>query len=193
VSAAASATTRRLIVAVVLVAVVLALAFEINKLRKPPVGGDPHNTIAQLQTVKTYAYVGARHTTDPVTYTETPPAGGPHDPKWEDCGSYTQPIRNENAVHALEHGAVWVTYDASKVKGDELASLKSQLPKDYIVLSPYEGLDSPIVVSAWNHQLKLDSADDPRISQFLEEYWRSQNAPEPGASCTGGLDAAGKQ
>ena len=45
-----------------------------------------------------------------MTYTETPPAGGPHDPVWDDCGVYTQPLRNENAVHALEHGTVWITY-----------------------------------------------------------------------------------
>ncbi len=75
------------------------------------------------------------------------------------------------------------------MKGDELAKLKALLPSTYVVLSPYEGLDSPIVLSAWNHQLKLDSADDSRIPQFIEEYWRSQNAPEPTAACTGGLDA----
>jgi hypothetical protein len=96
-------------------------------------------------------------------------------------------------VHSLEHGAVWVTYDAATVTGDELETLESQLPSSYIVLSPYEGLDSPIVLSAWNAQLKLDSADDERISEFLTAYWRSQNAPEPNASCSGALDAPGKQ
>jgi hypothetical protein len=48
-------------------------------------------------------------------------------------------------------------------------------------------------MSAWNAQLKLDSADDPRVSEFLTAYWRSQNAPEPNASCSGALDAPGKQ
>ena len=77
---------------------------------KHPHGDDPSNNIPALKAVKTYDYVGNHHTTDPVTYTETPPAGGPHDPVWEDCGVYTQQLRNENVVHALEHGTVWITY-----------------------------------------------------------------------------------
>ncbi|WP_127819000.1 DUF3105 domain-containing protein [Microbacterium sp. CPCC 204701] len=133
------------------------------------------------------------HVDGTVDYEQSPPAGGPHNAVWLNCGIYDQPVPNENAVHSLEHGAVWVTYDADEVTGEELDTLESQLPSSYVVLSPYEGLDSPIVLSSWNHQLKLDSADDERIGQFFEEYWRSQNVPEPGASCTGALDAPGKQ
>jgi hypothetical protein len=135
----------------------------------------------------------ANHVEGDVDYSQSPPAGGDHNAMWLNCGVYDQPVPNINAVHSLEHGAVWVTYDAATVTGDELATLESQLPSSYIVLSPYEGLDSPIVLSAWNAQLKLDSADDERISEFLTAYWRSQNAPEPNASCSGALDAPGKQ
>ena len=135
----------------------------------------------------------ANHVEGEVDYAQSPPAGGDHNAMWLNCGVYDQPVPNINAVHSLEHGAVWVTYDPASVTGDELASLESQLPSSYIVLSPYEGLDSPIVMSAWNAQLKLDSADDERISEFLTAYWRSQNAPEPNASCSGALDAPGKQ
>ena len=34
-----------------------------------------------------------------------------HDPVWLDCGAYDAPVRDENAVHDLEHGSVWITYD----------------------------------------------------------------------------------
>jgi Protein of unknown function (DUF3105) len=95
-------------------------------------------------------------------------------------------------VHSLEHGAVWITYDPATVGDEELTALRAQLPSSYIVLSPYEDLDSPIVMSAWNAQLTLDSADDARVSEFLTAYWRSQNAPEPNAACSGALDAPGK-
>ncbi len=60
------------------------------------------------------------------------------------------------------------------------------------MLSPYEGIDTPIALSAWNAQLKVDSVDDPRIGEFIEEYWRSQNVPEPGAACSGAIDGLGK-
>ncbi len=133
------------------------------------------------------------HVEGVVDYEQSPPTGGPHNQVWLNCGIYDQPQQNEYAVHSLEHGAVWVTYDAARVQGDELDALKSHLPSSYVILSPYEGLDSPIVLSAWNTQLKLDSADDVRIPAFFEEFWRSQNAPEPNAVCSGAIDGPGKQ
>lgn len=131
------------------------------------------------------------HTLDPVTYPQTPPAGGEHNPTWLNCGIYGESVPNTYAVHALEHGAVWVTYDPT-LGADAIATLRSHLPSSYVILSPYVGLPSRVVLSAWNAQLQLDSPDDPRLPQFFEEYWRSQNVPEPGALCTGGIDGPGR-
>jgi len=154
--------------------------------------GAGDSTGAKIEGVETFDNQ-ATHVEGPVDYPQSPPAGGPHNPYWLNCGVYDQPQQNENAVHSLEHGAVWVTYDAAKVSGDELDKLKSYLPSTYVILSPYEGLDAPIVLSAWNAQLKLDTASDTRIPEFFEEYWRSQNVPEPTAACTGAIDGPGKQ
>lgn len=132
------------------------------------------------------------HVEGAVDYPQDPPAGGPHNQFWLNCGIYDEPQQNENAVHSLEHGAIWVTYDPDLVSGDALTALKAQLPSSYVILSPYPGLPSPIVLSGWNVQLQLDSADDERIPAFFEEHWRSQNVPEPGASCTGAVDGPGR-
>ena len=131
------------------------------------------------------------HVEGVVDYEQTPPAGGPHNPAWLNCGVYTEPVPAENAVHSLEHGALWVTYD-STLGDDAVEELRSQLPSTYVILSPFDGLPSPIVLSGWNSQLQVDDADDPRIAAFIEEYWQSQNVPEPGALCTGAVDAPGK-
>jgi hypothetical protein len=131
------------------------------------------------------------HTTGPVTYPQTPPAGGAHHPTWLNCGIYGEPVPNVYAVHSLEHGAVWVTYDP-ELSADALAALREHLPSSYVILSPYVGLPAPIVLSAWNVQLRVDSPDDPRLPRFFEEYWRNQNVPEPGALCTGGSDGPGR-
>jgi hypothetical protein len=127
------------------------------------------------------------HTVSPVTYPQTPPVGGEHHPTWLNCGLYDEAVPNMYAVHSLEHGAVWVTYDR-KLSADALATLRDHLPSTYVVLSPYGGLPAPIVLSAWNVQLQLQTPDDPRLPRFFEEYWRNQNVPEPGAPCTGGID-----
>lgn len=142
--------------------------------------------------VETYTHT-ANHVDGEVEYEQSPPAGGDHNAMWLNCGVYSEPVPNINAVHSLEHGAVWVTYDPAVVGDAELDALKAQLPSTYTILSPYEDMDSPIVLSAWNAQLAVDDADDERIGEFLSAYWRNLNGPEPNAACTGALDAPGKQ
>jgi hypothetical protein len=145
----------------------------------------------QIAGLQTFDYAaGQQHVTTPVTYTESPPVGGPHDGEWADCTGtvYDVDIRHENAVHSLEHGAVWITYDPARVTGDAVTRLAALVDGEYgRMLSPYAGLDSPISLQSWNHQLKVESVDDPRIKQFAD--FLTQNAdveghyPEVGASC----------
>lgn len=147
---------------------------------------------AVIEGVEEYSHV-TEHVEGPVEYEQTPPAGGEHNAIWLNCAVYTEPVPNENAVHSLEHGAIWVTYNPDDIAGGDLDTLKATLPSSYVILSPYPDMDTPIAISGWNHQLKVDSADDARLGEFFEEYWRSQNVPEPNASCSGALDAPGKQ
>ena len=146
-------------------------------------------TIAGLQT---YPNVTAGHVEGPVDYAQNPPAGGEHAPAWLNCGVYTEPVPNENAVHAQEHGAVWVTYDPDLVTGDALTTLQASVPSTYSVLSPMPDLQAPVIVSAWANQVELDGVDDPRLQEFVDNFWQGGDAPEAGASCTGGIDAPGR-
>lgn len=127
------------------------------------------------------------HTEDDVDYPENPPVGGPHNPVWQNCGFYSEPIQDENGVHSLEHGAVWITYspDLSDDQVEVLRGLAS--PGGYVLATPRDDLPSDVVASAWGFQLQLDGADDPRLQQFLGEYVQGPQTLEPGASCTGGL------
>jgi hypothetical protein len=141
-----------------------------------------------IEGMQTFDYAaGQQHVTTPVDYSESPPVGGPHDGFWADCtGSvYDVDIRHENAVHALEHGAVWITYNPDEVSDADIAKLADLV--DGVsgrMLSPYEGLDSAVSVQSWNHQIKVDSADDVRIEQFADLMTRNSDFhPEVGASC----------
>jgi hypothetical protein len=143
-----------------------------------------------IQGLKTYDYsAGQEHVTTPVDYTESPPVGGPHapPPDWADCTGtvYGVDIRHENAVHSLEHGAVWITYNPDEVSAGDIATLTGLVDgKSGRMLSPYPGLDSAISVQSWNHQLKVKSVDDLRIKQFADFFTYNQKYyPEPGASC----------
>ncbi len=137
-----------------------------------------------LSGVQTYDITDRSHSVDDLDYPQTPPAGGAHAPVWLECGVYDEPVRDENAVHDLEHGTVWITYDPT-LPEREIDALVEQLP-DNGIMSPYVGLPSAVVVTVWGAQLALERAGDPRLALFIEEYGDGHTAPEFGASCNGG-------
>ena len=141
---------------------------------------------APIAGLTTFSGLATTHVTGKVKYPQTPPVGGDHAATWQNCGIYTAPVTNETAVHSLEHGAMWITYQPS-LSATELAALKADVAgQKYALVSPYPGLPSPIVASVWGAQLKLDTATDPRLKTFIATYASGQKAPEPGGECTGG-------
>jgi predicted small secreted protein len=136
---------------------------------------------------KSYSNLSRDHTKEPVDYPQSPPVGGPHNPIWQNCGFYSKPVRNENAVHSMEHGAVWITYapDLPKEQVETLRDIAHT--NSYVLVSPYSDLPSQVVASAWGKQLHLNSADDPRLEQFVKAYQQGPQNPEPGAPCNGGV------
>ncbi|MCA9897370.1 MAG: DUF3105 domain-containing protein [Ardenticatenaceae bacterium] len=116
----------------------------------------------------------------------TPPMGGPHAPVWQNCGIYDTPVAGQYAIHSMEHGAVWMTYNPD-LPADQVVALQAIASGDpYMLLNPYPDQSSPIVLTVWDRQLAVDSAADPRIEQFIDQY-QQVRAPESGAACTGGV------
>lgn len=138
-----------------------------------------------IEGVLEYTNLERNHVTEAVVYKQTPPVGGEHDPVWVACDAqvYDEPVANEKAVHGLEHGAVWITYQPS-LGQESIQKIEDKVVRStYTFSSPYEAQNSPIVLTAWGAQIGLDSLDDPRVDQFLKKYRQSKFAPEPGATC----------
>ena len=126
------------------------------------------------------------HVDTPVTYPQSPPVGGPHSPVWAACDGrvYDRALANENAVHSLEHGAVWITWRPG-LDPAQVELLHGLIEgTSYRLGSPYPGLEAPVTVTAWGHQMDADRADDPRIATFVAAYTNGPQTPEPGAPCT---------
>lgn len=136
--------------------------------------------------VVTYDYAGGQHDQGSLSYTESPPVGGTHNPTWQTCGYYDGVIPNENAVHSLEHGAVWITYrpDISDSDREKLEDWANDRP--YLMVSEYDDQDSPFVFTAWNNQLPIDSLSSKAATQFMNYFIQGPQTPERGASCSGG-------
>jgi hypothetical protein len=117
---------------------------------------------------------------------DTPPDKGDHNSVPQSCQAYTSPIANEHAVHSLEHGAVWITYNPDKVTAADIKTLTDDLDgNSFRMLSPYPGLKSPISLQAWGEQLFVDKASDKRIKRFLELFTSGPQDLERGSACQG--------
>ncbi len=88
---------------------------------------------------------------------------------------------------SLEHGTVWITYwpDLPVEQVDVLRGLTQG--QTHVLVSPLPDLPAPVVASAWERQLRLDSAEDPRLQQFVRTFQHGSQAPEVGGPCTGGV------
>ncbi len=145
----------------------------------PDVTGKASSEIRDLQT---FDGLSRTHVTGRVDYAPIPPVGGDHARGLQTCGAYDEPISNELGVHSMEHGAVWLTYrpDLPASEVDQLRRLSRQ---PYVLVTPYQRLPAPVVASAWGRQLRLDSAADERLEQFVSLFRNGPQAPEPGAVC----------
>ena len=103
-------------------------------------------------------------------YTTDPPTSGPHVPDVPGWTVYTEPITKELQVHALEDAGVVINYrpDLDKATVDRLAALSKSYSDhatnasgsidNRVLMSPYQNLSNPIVLTAWRRILRLDCA-----------------------------------
>lgn len=122
-----------------------------------------------------------------VDFPPLPPVGGTHHDIWQNCGIYDEPLEAENVVHSMEHGAVWISYQP-ELSDDDVNTLRDLVRGErFIVLSPYPGLQSPVVLTAWGVQLELNSVEDDRVEEFIDRYQVGPQTPERGATCSDGV------
>jgi len=135
------------------------------------------------------------HVSGTQVYEMSPPVAGPHNERWQNCQGdvYSGPVPNEHAVHSLEHGAVWITYNPDTLPADQVETLAEMVRQsgDRMFMSQYPGLESPISLQAWGYQLFVDDADDPRITEFIRALRANTSLEGMTASCSGGVSVTG--
>ncbi len=154
---------------------------------------DPYKQPALAAAMKikgvTYTVEGNHnHVNGTIKYDKSPPVGGNHSQYWATCTGtvYDHQIANENAVHMLEHGAVWITYNPDKLSGSALDKLKTYATgatDQRLAISPYKGLRTPISLQAWGYQLFVNSPTDSRIAEFISTLMYNPKTTPENASC----------
>lgn len=156
--------------------------------------GSPGDTIKDvavtidgaIEGMQQFEGMSSKHVDGCVNYAQTPPVGGNHSQRWQGCDFYDSAIVKEQAVHSMEHGAVWVTY-RDGLGGADLDALRALASNDFVLISQWDAsLPAPVVLSAWGLQLRVESATDPRVKQFVDAFAQGPQTPEPGAPCRDG-------
>ena len=115
---------------------------------------------------------------------DQPPTSGAHaNPvSW---GVYDTEIRDDEALHNLEHGGVYVSYRPD-LPEDEVDKLKALLFAPYsdsefqprkIIMAPRENNKAPIVLSSWLRSEKLENFDAEKIKEYVTR--NTGKSPEP--------------
>ena len=136
----------------------------------------------------------ADHIGPPVSFATAPSTGGDHYAFWQNCGYYTVPVIEGAATHTLEHGAVWITYNADAMSSadlDVLAALAAG--NDKLLISPYDH-DDTIVLSAWGVQQRgvvapSTAAGATQINDFIAAWVDNPELPEAGVTCLNAVGA----
>ena len=109
-------------------------------------------------------------------YNTNPPTSGPHGaaPDW---GVYQEELADENVVHALEHGGIWISYkDISDEDIEKLEAIGGRYPNRTVV-TPRAANDSNIAVASWGRLMKLDNVDEEAIIDYIKK--NTNRSPEP--------------
>lgn len=138
--------------------------------------------------VETQKGLSQEHVATKVDYPSRPPAGGAHSAQWQNCGFFTQPVADEAAVHSLEHGAAWFTWQGSLNQSQRSFIQQFVDGNEWVLASPYPEQEAAYTLTAWGLQLKLDSFERDAIEWFLTTYANGEQTPEPGAPCMQGIN-----
>jgi hypothetical protein len=116
--------------------------------------------------------VGASH----AAYNSNPPTSGPHYEQDASWGVYQTELPDEQLIHNLEHGGIWISYNGidDKTKTD-LEKIAQSDPK--IIVEPRSQDDAPIVLASWGRLQKLQVYDEKTILDFIKG--NIGKAPEP--------------
>ncbi|EMA14673.1 DUF3105 domain-containing protein [Haloarcula marismortui] len=133
----------------------------------------------RLSSVEQFPDRGNNHVEEgsAIDYQRVPPLSGTHYASTEDAGFYEATPLLGSLVHTLEHGAVIVYYDPDEISPEarqslrEFSSVHTGTWRSVVAVpNPNDDPRATYVVTAWRHELTMDSYDAETVHAFLSEY-----------------------
>jgi len=126
---------------------------------------------------QSFPSVGREHVPDNSPrseYNSNPPSSGSHYGSPARTGFYSEPLPDENVIHNLEHGDIWIAYKPDL--GEEILDRLEDFAGRFVIVTPREANDFDISVVAWarvdgfNVDALLDEENEERIKDFIKRY-----------------------
>ncbi|MCB9326400.1 MAG: DUF3105 domain-containing protein [Lewinellaceae bacterium] len=172
-------TTAKIVWGVVLIGVIalvvaIVTAPKIEKVEVPLL--EDVKELGEKVPIQTVTHIGTRE--DHAEYNSNPPTSGPHYAEAPGAGFYKKGLKDEEAVHGLEHGNIWISY-TSEVDEETVALLEGIYLRNLgsVILSPREENDAPIVLASWGRKLELQEYDESTIYTYIKLH--KNESPEP--------------
>ena len=111
------------------------------------------------------------------TYDDSlPPTSGSHGAPigW---GEYPTPVPEENVVHDMEHGGIYVSYNPDLVSEEDLESLRGLFFKPYsnsefaptkVVMAPRPENEAPIVLASWDRNQVFETFNEEQMIAYYK-------------------------
>ncbi|MCB2223475.1 MAG: DUF3105 domain-containing protein [Actinobacteria bacterium] len=104
-----------------------------------------------------------------VEYGTSTPTSGEYREDAQACGVFDEEITTEAAATAVYYGAVVLWYSPDLPAADREALIAAASAYDsHVVVSPQEGLEAPIVATAWRRLMAYDTAAG--VDEFIDTY-----------------------
>lgn len=103
-----------------------------------------------------------------IPYNSNPPTSGPHYAQPADWGVYQKELPDEQLVHNLEHGGIWISYkDIDEDTKAKLEAIGSRYSKS-VIITPRSKNDTKIAVASWGRLQKFEQYDEQSIIKFIK-------------------------
>jgi hypothetical protein len=112
-------------------------------------------------------------------YRTNPPSSGTHYDTPAPWGSAAAPVSPGNYLNNLARGGVVFLYRCDEQcaeRRQQLEAIYAKAPKESqfntvkILISPHDGLTSPVLALAWGHEMKMQTADEGALLTWYRRF-----------------------
>jgi len=164
-----SGNTKRVIKYVIWIVIISAVFYGLFRLisNSGPQGEDFSQAISEMGA--SHIAIGSFHE----QYNSNPPTSGPHYANAARAGFRGDTdIPDENIVHSLEHGAIWISYLPSVP--EEVVDELKRIAGGFVIVTARRANETDIALAAWGRldtfNLGTQPLDAQRIRDFISRY-----------------------